>query len=161
MSDPRLSIDSSEATLHDFSTTLTRPNDIATQNIMGDRPSILPGEGEGITMKEKSSSSDRPRSALGKLEHACLNANPALFSMNMGTGIASILLYNLPYNARWLQYIGIAIFLVNIILFVLISTATIIRHLRWKGIFGALGSHVLAGMYWGCMPMGLVTIVVS
>ncbi len=96
-----------------------------------------------------------------RLDHACLHMSPSFFSLNMGTGIASILLYNLPYNAQWLQRIGIVIFILNIVLFALISIFSIIRYIRWKGIFTALNMHTMAGMYWGCLPMGLITIVVS
>ena len=101
------------------------------------------------------------RSFSARLDHACLNTGPSFFSLNMGTGIASILLYNLPYNATWLQRIGIIVFVLNIVLFVLISTLSIIRYIRWKGIFTALYKHCMAGMFWGCLPMGMVTIIVS
>ena len=100
-------------------------------------------------------------SLLRRLEHTCLNLPPSFFSLNMGTGIASILLYNLPYNATWLQRIGIVIFILNIVIFALISVLSIVRYIRWKGIFTALNTHCLAGLYWGCLPMGLVTIIVS
>jgi len=35
----------------------------------------------------------------------------------MGTGITSILLYNLPYQFNGLKVIGIVIFLLNVLLF--------------------------------------------
>jgi tellurite resistance protein TehA-like permease len=79
----------------------------------------------------------------------------------MGTGIASILLYNLPYNGDWLRYIAIAIFILNIVVFTLLCVGTMVRLIRWKGIFSALGKHTLAGMFWGCLPMGMATIIVS
>ena len=104
---------------------------------------------------------DRSRPKMSRLEHACLNLSPSFFSLNMGTGIASILLYNLPYNATWLQRIGIVIFVLNILLFVIISSLSIVRYIRWKGIFSALQTHCMAGLYWGCLPMGFVTIIVS
>lgn len=96
-----------------------------------------------------------------RLEHAVLNLSPAFFSLNMGTGIASILLHNLPYNGSWLRGIAIGIFILNVILFAVFSLASIARYTRWRGIFTAMSRHTMAGMYWGCLPMGLATIIVS
>ncbi|GFZ51187.1 Sulfite efflux pump SSU1 [Saitozyma sp. JCM 24511] len=77
----------------------------------------------------------------------------------MGTGITSILLHNLPYNARWLQILGTIIFILNVVVFVLLSLGNIARYVRYKGVFSAVGKHTLAGLFWGCLPMGLATIV--
>ena len=46
-----------------------------------------------------------------------LNFTPSWFAVNMGTGITSILLYNLPYQFNGLKVIGIVIFLLNVLLF--------------------------------------------
>ena len=46
-----------------------------------------------------------------------LNFTPSWFAVNMGTGIVSILLYNLPYQFKGLKIIGIVIFCLNILLF--------------------------------------------
>lgn len=43
-----------------------------------------------------------------------LHFTPSWFSVNMGTGITSILLHNLPYNNVYLQRISICIFVLNI-----------------------------------------------
>jgi tellurite resistance protein TehA-like permease len=114
-----------------------------------------------IAMEKPTARQHDDEKPLGWLEHACLNLSPAFFSLNMGTGIASVLLHNLPYNADWLRSIAIVIFILNIIIFVLLSIGTLVRFVRWRGIFTALGRHTLAGMYWGCLPMGMVTIIVS
>lgn len=97
----------------------------------------------------------------GHLEHACLNLSPSFFSLNMGTGITSILLYNLPYNGYWLQNLGIVIFVINILIFGLLLMGNGIRYLRWKGLFCAVACHPSAAMFWGTLPMGFATIIVS
>lgn len=79
----------------------------------------------------------------------------------MGTGIVSILLYNFPYPADWLRYIGIAIFLVNVVLFTTLSVVSLVRYLRYRGVFTRTLTHPVAGMFWGALPMGFATIVVS
>ncbi|KAL2676711.1 hypothetical protein Neosp_010475 [[Neocosmospora] mangrovei] len=47
-----------------------------------------------------------------------LGFTPSWFTVTMGTGITSILLHNLPYNGRWLYWISVVIFSLNILLFV-------------------------------------------
>jgi tellurite resistance protein TehA-like permease len=46
-----------------------------------------------------------------------LNFTPSWFSVNMGTGIVSILLYNFPYQFHGLKVIAGVIFGVNVLLF--------------------------------------------
>ncbi len=48
-----------------------------------------------------------------------LNFAPSWFSVNMGTGITSILLFNLPYQFSGLHIIADVIFALNVVLFVL------------------------------------------
>jgi tellurite resistance protein TehA-like permease len=79
----------------------------------------------------------------------------------MGTGITSILLYNFPYPAHWLRIVGTIIFILNIVVFCLLATANVVRYMSYRGIFKATVTHPLAGMFWGTLPMGLATIVVS
>ena len=105
--------------------------------------------------------SQRPTVQPNRLARACLNLPPAFFSLNMGTGIASILLHNLPYNAGWLRRLGIVIFILNIVIFALLAVGNIVRYVRWKGVMRSVNTHPAAGLFWGCLPMGLATIVVS
>jgi tellurite resistance protein TehA-like permease len=79
----------------------------------------------------------------------------------MGTGITSILLYNFPYPAQWLRTIGTIIFVLNIAVFCLLAMGNMARYTIYKGVFGATVKHTLAGMFWGTLPMGFATIVVS
>lgn len=106
-------------------------------------------------------SARRQTAVLQRLDNVCLKLPPAFFSINMGTGITSILLYNLPYNAHWVQMLGIIIFVLNVAIFAVLGIASIVRYIRWKGLFGAVGNHLVAGMFWGTLPMGMATIVVS
>ncbi|WVQ85104.1 hypothetical protein IAT38_007269 [Cryptococcus sp. DSM 104549] len=99
------------------------------------------------------------RRIVDTMEHAVLNLAPAFFSLNMGTGIASILLFNLPFQAAWLRHLGVIVFVLNVALFVLLSLGTIVRFIRWKGIFTAILKHPASGLFWGTLPMGLITIV--
>lgn len=111
--------------------------------------------------REKQYPPKQRRTFASALDHALLNLAPSFFSLNMGTGIVSILLYNLPYNAEWLRQLGIVIFVLNIVIFALLCVGNIARYIRFKGLFMATLNHQLSGMFWGTLPMGLVTIVVS
>lgn len=89
----------------------------------------------------------------------CLNFTPSWFSVTMGTGIVSILLERLPYNAQWLHYLAIIIFVLNIALFVTFTIISIIRYTVYRGIFVAMLNHPVQSLFLGTVPMGLATIV--
>lgn len=107
---------------------------------------------------ETSTVNTKPR---GRLEKAILHTPPSLFSINMGTGISSILLHNFPYRARWLEYLGTIVFVLNVVIFVVLLVATVARYTIWRGVWRIVAKHNVAGMFWGCLPMGFATIVVS
>src|SRR5437763_1085061 len=48
---------------------------------------------------------------------AVRNFTPSWFTVTMGTGIVSVLLYELPYNGRWLYWLSVITFCLNICLF--------------------------------------------
>lgn len=102
------------------------------------------------------------RSGLARrFNYRALHTSPSFFSINMGTGIASILLHNFPYHARWLRILGDIVFVLNVVIFVVLLFLTAYRYLKFKGSFRITLDHVTASMFWGCFPMGFVTIVVS
>lgn len=88
-----------------------------------------------------------------------LNFTPSWFSVNMGTGIVSILLHNLPYNGRWLYWISVAIFCLNIILFVTFLAISILRYTMFRGLFQFMIGHPVQSLFTGTFPMGLATII--
>ena len=79
----------------------------------------------------------------------------------MATGITSTLLYKLPYTSTWLQRLGIAVFIFNIIIFAVLVLGNVVRYTVWKGVWTAVLLDPLAGMFWGCLPMAFATIIVS
>lgn len=95
------------------------------------------------------------------LRHHILHTTPAFFSINMGTGISSILLHNLPYNAAWLRRIGEIIFCLNVVVFAILLLMTTARYIMWPRVFRVTLEHPLQSMFWGTFPMGMSTIVVS
>lgn len=67
----------------------------------------------------------------------------------MGTGIVSILLHNLPYNARWIYWISIVFFAANIFLFVLFSFISILRYVMFPGLWTAMLRHPVQSLFLG------------
>ena len=75
----------------------------------------------------------------------------------MGTGIVSILLHNLPYNAQWLQYISYIIFALNVVLFVTFLVISILRYALFPEIWSAMIEHPGQSLFLGCFPMGFAS----
>jgi len=67
----------------------------------------------------------------------------------MGTGIVSILLHNLPYNRDWLYYISIVVFCLNILLFAIFMSISIVRYTVFEGLFTAMLSHPVQSLFLG------------
>ncbi|EME40420.1 hypothetical protein DOTSEDRAFT_136670 [Dothistroma septosporum NZE10] len=91
--------------------------------------------------------------------HVVRNFTPSWFSVNMGTGITSILLHNIPYNGHWLQYISYIIFALNVLLFILFLVISILRYTLYPKIFLAMIRHPAQSLFLGTFPMGLATII--
>jgi tellurite resistance protein TehA-like permease len=102
----------------------------------------------------------------------------------MGTGISSILLYNLPYSFNGLKEIAIAIWLLNAVLFSLFllmsmrarlslvccvrgpyhtllirSPRRSARYCIYPTLLYAMLFHPVQSLFLGCFPMGFATIV--
>lgn len=77
----------------------------------------------------------------------------------MGTGITAILLHNLPFQFPGLRYIAIAIFILNIALFVLFLTISLVRYTLFPEKFKQMLAHPAHSMMLGTFPMGFATIV--
>ncbi|TQW10050.1 C4-dicarboxylate transporter/malic acid transport protein [Cordyceps javanica] len=85
------------------------------------------------------------------------NFTPSWFAVNMGTGIVSILLHNLPYNAPWLQYISYVIFALNVALFITFLAISIARYTLYPEIWSAMIEHPGQSLFLGCFPMGFAS----
>ncbi|QYS99599.1 Malate permease [Trichoderma simmonsii] len=84
---------------------------------------------------------------------------PAWFTVNMGTGIVSILLHNLPYNGAWLYWISVIVFVLNLTLFILFTFISALRYLIYPGLFMTMIRHSAVPLLLGAFPIALSTIV--
>lgn len=86
------------------------------------------------------------------------NFTPNWFATTMGTGILSVALAQFPGHS-WLFATGQALWLFNILLF---ATCTALYAARWALYFheaSRVFSHSVVSMFFGCIPMGLATII--
>jgi Voltage-dependent anion channel len=90
-----------------------------------------------------------------------LNFAPSWFSVNMGTGIVSILLHNLPYNAFWLSAISIVIFGVNVLLFFIFLFLSLARYILFPGMWRCMIRHPAESLFLGMSnaSSGIVTCI--
>ncbi|KIW12959.1 hypothetical protein PV08_08146 [Exophiala spinifera] len=88
-----------------------------------------------------------------------LNFTPSWFAATMGTGIASILLHNLPYNGDWLYWLSVVVFCLNVALFCTFLFISVLRYTLFPGLFMAMIRHPVQSLFVGTFPMGLATIV--
>lgn len=77
----------------------------------------------------------------------------------MGTGIVSILLHTLPYNARWIYWISVVIFVLNVVLFAILLAITFLRYALYPELFRPVVTHPFQSMYIGTFPMGITTMI--
>ncbi|GAA6051556.1 hypothetical protein RTBOTA2_003802 [Rhodotorula toruloides] len=111
-----------------------------------------------ITADGNGSNAGRAKFASG-LRRRILHFTPSWFVVNMGTGISSILLYNLPYSFNGLKEIAIAIWLLNVVLFSLFLLMSIARYCIFPTVLYAMLFHPVQSLFVGCFPMGFATIV--
>lgn len=77
----------------------------------------------------------------------------------MGTGIVAILLNTFPWNARWLYWLSVVVFCLNIVLFAIGIIISLLRYTIWPEIWTAMLQHPTQSLYIAGLPMGLSTIV--
>lgn len=94
-----------------------------------------------------------------ELRRIVLNFTPSWFSVNMGTGITSILLHQLPYQFKGLDIISNIIFGLNVVLFLLFLSFSIARYTIWPTMLPTMLYHPVQALFLGTFAMGLATIV--
>ena len=84
---------------------------------------------------------------------------PNWFTMNMGTGILSLMLGAFPYHIAGLHLIAEGLWIINIALFIIFSVLFIGRFVFYFDSAKKLLGHPVQSMFLGAIPMGLITIV--
>lgn len=87
------------------------------------------------------------------------NFSPSWFAVTMGTGIVSILLYSIPFKARWLYWLSVIFFAFNAGLFFLAFTITVLRYTLYPEIWTVMIQDSTNSLFLGTMPMGFATLL--
>ena len=88
-----------------------------------------------------------------------LNFTPSWFSVNMGTGIISLLLYSAPHQFHAMYYFSVVFYVLNCVLFTIFFLTTLIRYIVFPWVFWRMLQHPAQSMFLGTFPMGLATII--
>jgi len=108
----------------------------------------------------RSKSRSRPRKSFrDEMKRITLHFTPSWFSVNMGTGITSILLHELPYQFKGLRIIADIIFGLNVVLFLLFLGISIARYTIWPQMGPLMLFHPSQSLFLGTFAMGMTTIV--
>jgi C4-dicarboxylate transporter/malic acid transport protein len=92
---------------------------------------------------------------------AVINLTPSWFTVNMGTGIVTIMLYNLPYQFDGQQIVAMVFYAINIIVFLNFLVMTIARYIMYPWLWSHTIHHNAHSLFIGALPMALATIVTS
>jgi tellurite resistance protein TehA-like permease len=87
------------------------------------------------------------------------NFSPSWFSVTMGTGIVSTILYSIPWKAQWLYYLSIIFFVLNVALFSSAFFISVLRYTIWPEIWTVMIEDSNNSLFLGTIPMGFATIV--
>ncbi|KAJ3578073.1 hypothetical protein NPX13_g2493 [Xylaria arbuscula] len=130
------------------------------------RPTSLPQDEETAAVNGSSQLRIDQESSLQKQQchyhgwrRIIIGFTPSWFSVNMGTGITSILLHNFPYNASWLYWISVVIFALNVLLFSVFSVISVLRYILFPGLWTATIKNPVQSLFLGTFPIGLATII--
>lgn len=77
----------------------------------------------------------------------------------MGTGIVSTLIYVAPHQFQGQEYIGLAVYLANCLLFLLFTAISVTRYIMFPSVAKRMLLHPTQCMFVGAFPMGFATIV--
>jgi tellurite resistance protein TehA-like permease len=93
------------------------------------------------------------------LKRIILNFTPSWFSVNMGTGIISILLYSAPHDFTGRHTVAAVFYVLNVVLFCIFFIISLLRYILYPWVFLRMLCHPVQSLYIGTFPMGLATIV--
>ncbi|KAL2811574.1 voltage-dependent anion channel [Aspergillus granulosus] len=77
----------------------------------------------------------------------------------MGTGMASILLYFIPFKAKWLYYLSIVLFVLNTVFFCIISLLTVLRYCLFPKLWRTTLCDPMVAPFLGTAPIAFATLV--
>ncbi|KAF9227492.1 hypothetical protein BS17DRAFT_775604 [Gyrodon lividus] len=106
------------------------------------------------------SSSDR-KSTKKTWTECIRHFTPAWHTLIMGTGATSALIHNFPYGDGHpaIRILTLTIFFLNLLLFILIGSATAARYMLFPDVWWKMLCHPAQSLFVGAIPMGFATLI--
>ncbi|KAL2063843.1 hypothetical protein VTL71DRAFT_4337 [Oculimacula yallundae] len=129
--------------------------------VMGNLSDLLTSPSTKTAAEEESQGSPDTETSIKErgFQRIVRNFTPSWFIITMSTGVLSIMLHQLPYNASWLQIISTIVFVLNLSLFLLFTFISCLRYFLYKGVFAAVLKHPHQSLFLATFPVGLGTLI--
>ncbi|KAK0193111.1 voltage-dependent anion channel [Armillaria mellea] len=87
--------------------------------------------------------------------------SPAWFTVNMSTGILSILFHDFPYGAgsQGMRIATLVFFLLNLCLYILFTVLSVVRFIMFPELWGILCRHPVERLFICAFPTGAITLL--
>jgi C4-dicarboxylate transporter/malic acid transport protein len=85
----------------------------------------------------------------------------AWYTLTMSTGGLSLLIYAQPHQFPGLRQIGLAVYIINLVLFVLVTSALVSRFCLFRGTFTRSLTHPREGFFFPTFFLSIATIITS
>ena len=112
-----------------------------------------------LLMSDSNFTLPRPFSHLTHPKEVIRQFTPNWFAATMGTGILSVVLTQLPVDVPGLFQVAEALWMLNIVLFLVFSGLYTARWLMFFDEARRVFGHSTVSMFFGAIPMGLATII--
>jgi tellurite resistance protein TehA-like permease len=76
----------------------------------------------------------------------------------MGTGVLSTLLNTLPYNGIWLYWISVVMFVLNLTIFLVVSSLSLLRYFFYPEAWRIVLNHPVQAFSLAAIPMAFATV---
>ncbi|WFD34529.1 hypothetical protein MCUN1_001370 [Malassezia cuniculi] len=96
---------------------------------------------------------------LSSFQKIVLNFPPSWYTTTMGTGITAMMLHELPYQFKGLDIICHIIFVLNLVIFTLVTCVTVLRYVWWPKVFILMICHPVQSLFLGAIPMAISAII--
>lgn len=87
------------------------------------------------------------------------NFSPSWFSVTMGTGIVSLLLAAIPFQATWLYWLAVFFLGLNSVLFTCAFAISVFRYTVYPEIWTVMIDDTANSLFLGTIPMGFATLI--
>jgi len=77
----------------------------------------------------------------------------------MGTGVLSELVHQLPYNGIWLYWLSVILFVLNLILFTIAVSFSLLRYFIYPEAWKAMLKHPVQSFALAMIPMAFATLI--